>query len=51
MRAGFNYQFSIEDPGAYIHNGKYILQLMVDSIADLASVVDFSFSGLVRPAG
>jgi len=49
MRAGFNYQFSIEDPGAYVHNGKYVLQLMYDSIADLASVVDFSYDGLVRP--
>jgi hypothetical protein len=51
LRAGFNYQFSIEDSGAYIHNGKYVLQLMYDSIADLASVVNFSYDGLVRPAG
>ncbi|MBM3138428.1 MAG: hypothetical protein FJZ98_09605, partial [Chloroflexi bacterium] len=51
LRAGFNYQFSIEDPAAYIHNGKYVLQLMYDSIADLASVVEFPYDELVRPTG
>ena len=49
LRAGFNYQFSIEDPGAYIHNGKYVLQLMYDSIEDLASVVKVTYSDLIRP--
>lgn len=49
LRAGFNYQFSIEDPGAYVHNGKYVLQLMFDSIKDLADAVDYPLDGLVRP--
>lgn len=49
LRAGFNYQFSLKDPAGYVHNGKYILQLLYDSIEDLASVVKAPFNGLVRP--
>ncbi len=49
QKAAFNYMFSIEDGGNYVHNGKYVLQLMYDSIEDLASVSSASTSGLVRP--
>lgn len=35
MRAGFNYQMSAKDPGAFAHNAKYIMELLYDSIADL----------------
>ncbi|HZW02654.1 MAG TPA: cytochrome c3 family protein, partial [Anaerolineaceae bacterium] len=34
-KAAFNYQTSIKDPGAYAHGGKYIIQLLYDSIEDL----------------
>lgn len=34
-RAAYNYQTSAKDPGAYAHGGKYIIQLLYDSIADL----------------
>ena len=35
LKAAYNYQTSLKDPGAYAHGGKYIIQLMVDSVADL----------------
>jgi hypothetical protein len=39
-KAAYNYQTSLKDPGAYAHGGKYIIQLMYDSLADLNSVLD-----------
>lgn len=38
-RAAYNYQVSLKDPGAYAHGGKYIIQVMYDSIEDLNSVL------------
>ena len=35
LQAAYNYQVSQKDPGAYAHGGKYIIQLLYDSIADL----------------
>lgn len=35
LKAAYNYQTSLKDPGAYAHNGKYIIQLLHDSINDL----------------
>lgn len=49
MRTAYNLQFSIKDPAGYVHNGKYILQLLIDSIEDLASVVEFPFDYSQRP--
>jgi predicted CXXCH cytochrome family protein len=49
MRAAFNFQFSAKDPAGYVHNGQYMLQLLYDSIEDLAAVVDVDMSALVRP--
>lgn len=34
-KAAYNYQVSVKDPGAYAHGGKYIIQLLYDSIEDL----------------
>ncbi len=39
LRAAYNYQVSLKDPGAFAHGGKYILQLMTDSIEDLNSAL------------
>ncbi|MFZ5917971.1 MAG: hypothetical protein ACOYZ7_13600 [Chloroflexota bacterium] len=45
-KAAYNYQTSLKDPGAYTHGGKYIIQLLYDSIEDLntalSSPVDLS---------
>lgn len=34
-KAAYNYQTSIKDPGAFAHGGKYIIELLYDSIEDL----------------
>jgi hypothetical protein len=51
VRATYNYQFYIKDPGAFAHNAKYLIEVLYDSIADLNSVdgVDVTnFDKLVR---
>jgi hypothetical protein len=35
LKAAFNYQVAVKDPGAFAHNAKYIIQLLFDSIEDL----------------
>lgn len=35
LKAAYNFQVSLKDPGAFAHNGKYIIQLLYDSIASL----------------
>ena len=44
-KAAYNYQFLLKDPGAYAHNGKYIIQILFDSLEDIGADV----SGMVRP--
>jgi hypothetical protein len=34
-KAAYNYQVSLKDPGRYAHGGKYIIQLLYDSIEDV----------------
>ena len=38
-KAAYNYQTSLKDPGAYAHGGKYIIELMYDSLSDLNSAL------------
>lgn len=45
LRAAYNYQAISSDPGAYAHNGKYVLQVLFDAILDLRG----SVKGLLRP--
>ncbi len=35
LRAAYNYQVSVKDPCGYVHNGKYIIELIYDSVEDL----------------
>lgn len=35
LRAAYNYHTTRQDPGAYVHNGRYIIKLLHDSITDL----------------
>ena len=35
LRAAYNYQWVAKEPGAYVHNPVYILQILYDSLADL----------------
>ncbi len=39
LRAAYNYQVALKDPNAFAHGGKYVIQLMYDSIIDLNSVM------------
>jgi hypothetical protein len=45
LKAAYNYQYSIKDPGAFAHNPKYVLQALYDSIQDIGGDV----TGLTRP--
>jgi hypothetical protein len=46
LKAAYNYQYATKDPGSYTHNGKYILQVLYDSLADMGGDV----SGMRRPS-
>jgi hypothetical protein len=35
VRATFNYQLSVKEPGAFAHNAKYMIQLLFDAIEDV----------------
>ncbi|MCO6449485.1 MAG: hypothetical protein J5I90_01740 [Caldilineales bacterium] len=39
MKATFNYQVGQKDPGKFAHNGKYVIQLLHDSIGDLNEAI------------
>jgi len=45
LKAAFNYQYFQKDPGAYAHNGKYLIQVLYDTLADLGADV----AGYTRP--
>ena len=48
LEAAYNYQYVVKDPGAFVHNGKYILQVMYDSIKDVGGDVSKMNSSLVN---
>src|SRR6185295_9670237 len=39
LKAAYNYQVSVKDPGAFAHGNKYIVQLLYDSMQDLGGDV------------
>ncbi|MDH5607128.1 MAG: cytochrome c3 family protein, partial [Anaerolineae bacterium] len=45
VQAAYNYQYAAKDPGAFAHNGKYIIQVLYDSLEDLG----WPMAGMVRP--
>ena len=45
LQAAYNYQYVAKDPGGFAHNGKYIIQILYDSIADAGG----STAGMTRP--
>lgn len=53
QKAAYNYQMSVKDPGAFAHGGKYIVQLLYDSIESLnekiATPVDLSTAHRIDP--
>lgn len=49
VRAAYNYQFVEKDPGGYAHNATYLMQVMYDTIEDLASKANIATGGAQRP--
>ena len=45
VKSAYNYQYAAKDPGGFAHNGKYIIQLLIDSIETMGG----SVSGYSRP--
>ena len=39
LKAAYNYQYSVKDPGAFAHNPQYVLQFLYDSAKDLGGDV------------
>ena len=51
LRAGYNYQYALKDPGMYAHNNKYVGQALYDNLADMEAS-DYASGltdGLIRP--
>lgn len=51
MQAVYNYSFAVRDPGGAYHNGRYVAQLLYDSLESLATSgkAGVNMSGKVRP--
>jgi hypothetical protein len=49
LEAAYNYHYVIKDPGAFVHNGPYVMQVLYDSIQDLGKKVTVDMKGMVRP--
>jgi len=49
LKAAYNYQFSLKDPGAYSHNPRYVIQTLYDSLSDLGTKVKVEMGGMARP--
>ena len=47
LRAAYNYQWVVKDPGAFAHNNEYILQILFDSIQAIGG--KGATAGMVRP--
>ncbi|HEY9088993.1 MAG TPA: cytochrome c3 family protein [Anaerolineaceae bacterium] len=39
LEAAYNYQYVQKDPGAAVHNGKYVIQVLYDSLKDIGGDV------------
>jgi len=50
-KAAFNWQFIFKDPGAYAHNPKYAVQLLIDSYNDLAAAQSLAGAPSIPPLG
>jgi hypothetical protein len=49
VKATYNYHLVWEDPGGFMHNASYLIQLMYDTIENLAEVTSIDIGGLIRP--
>jgi len=49
VKATYNYHLVVEDPGGFMHNARYLMQLMYDAMEDLSEAVPVDMAGLIRP--
>jgi hypothetical protein len=49
LQAAYNYQVAKKDPGGYVHNPAYLLQLLHDSLESLSERVEIDVGRLRRP--
>lgn len=49
LKAAYNYQFIKKDLGGYVHNARYAIQLLHDSLIDLSSQAGLPVRTLPRP--
>lgn len=49
LRAAYNYRYIHADPGAYVHNARYALQLLYDSLEDIGRAVPVDIEDFTRP--
>lgn len=49
LKAAYNYQLVQKDPGGYVHNPAYLLQLLYDSLESLSERVEVKMTALRRP--
>ena len=49
LKAAYNYQYVQKDPGAFAHNGKYVIQFLYDNLASLKQQVEVDMTGMIRP--
>ena len=49
LKAAYNYQVATKDPGGFVHNPAYLLQLLHDSLASLSEQVAFDAGAIRRP--
>ncbi len=47
LRAAYNYQYAAKDPGAFAHNGRYVAQVLYDSLLDVGG--EGAVAGMTRP--
>ncbi len=49
LRATYNYQIVNMDPGGFMHNARYLIQIMIDTMADLSETIPIETAHLTRP--
>ena len=49
VTAAYNFQYAQKDPGGYVHNAHYLLQVLYDSLEDLGKKTTVNMKGMVRP--
>jgi hypothetical protein len=49
VKATYNYHLVLEDPGGFMHNGWYLIQLMYDTLDNLSEAVQVEMADLIRP--